>query len=82
MSPRGKWSAAMMGQSAGRALPLPKSRVLVDFVSRAARKWRVIFSVRTTVVWISWRRISAATRVEADSMCPVLIISKPHFFEQ
>ncbi|KAI1271853.1 cytochrome P450 [Xylaria sp. FL0933] len=42
--PEGEWPAAKMGQSAGRALPLPKNRVLVDFVPRAAGKWRVVFS--------------------------------------
>ncbi|KAI0446709.1 cytochrome P450 [Xylaria telfairii] len=40
----GKWPAAVPGQSAGRALPPPKNRVLVDFVPRAAGKWQVIFS--------------------------------------
>ncbi|KAI1408075.1 cytochrome P450 [Hypoxylon sp. FL1857] len=42
--PGGEWPAAPIGLSAGRALPLPSKRVLVDFIPRAAGKWRVIFT--------------------------------------
>lgn len=41
---RRKSSTKPIGQSAGRALPLPSKRILVDFIPRAAGKWRVIFS--------------------------------------
>ncbi|KAI0197465.1 cytochrome P450 [Astrocystis sublimbata] len=42
--PGGEWPPAKIGQAAGRAFPLPKKPVLVDFVPRAAGKWRVLFS--------------------------------------
>ncbi|XDG02460.1 hypothetical protein ABKA04_002075 [Annulohypoxylon sp. FPYF3050] len=42
--PGGEWPAAPIGLSAGRALPLPSKRVLVDFIPKAAGKWRVIFT--------------------------------------
>ncbi|KAI1467618.1 cytochrome P450 [Daldinia caldariorum] len=42
--PGGEWPAAPIGLSAGRALPVPSKRVLVDFIPRAADKWRVIFT--------------------------------------
>ncbi|KAI1268457.1 cytochrome P450 [Xylariaceae sp. FL1019] len=40
----GVWPAAPIGQGAGRALPLPSKRIFVEFIPRAAGKWRVIFS--------------------------------------
>ncbi|KAI1172612.1 cytochrome P450 [Nemania sp. FL0916] len=40
----GEWPAAPIGLSAGRAFPLPSKRMLVNFIPRAAGKWRVIFS--------------------------------------
>ncbi|KAI0876406.1 cytochrome P450 [Hypoxylon argillaceum] len=42
--PGGEWPVAPIGMSAGRALPLPSKRILVDFIPRAAGKWQVIFS--------------------------------------
>ncbi|KAI1097636.1 cytochrome P450 [Jackrogersella minutella] len=42
--PGGGWPAAPIGLSAGRALPLPSKRMLVDFIPRAAGKWRVVFT--------------------------------------
>ncbi|KAI0390071.1 cytochrome P450 [Xylariaceae sp. FL0594] len=42
--PGGSWPEAKAGQSTGRAFPLPKGRTLVEFVPRAADKWRVVFS--------------------------------------
>ncbi|KAI0145474.1 cytochrome P450 [Xylariaceae sp. FL1272] len=42
--PGGQWPEAAIGQAAGRALPLPGKRMLVDFIPRAAGKWRVIYS--------------------------------------
>ncbi|KAI8627738.1 cytochrome P450 [Xylariaceae sp. FL1651] len=42
--PGGEWPPATIGQAAGRAFPLPKKPVLVDFVPGAAGKWRVMFS--------------------------------------
>ncbi|KAI0407078.1 cytochrome P450 [Xylaria palmicola] len=42
--PGGEWPPALISQAAGRAFPLPKKPVFVDFVPRAAGKWRVMFS--------------------------------------